>query len=135
MGFKAVRTIEIAPTDGPYAGLEVTFKSMSLGAALDIEDLRSKGSRAVTDLAKLVSGYVVAWNLVDDAETPIPTTSEGLLSVDNGVFSFLVTEWLQQVAQVPAPLGLAPSAGATSLELSMPMEIPSPSPQNGPMPD
>jgi hypothetical protein len=113
-------------------GLTVVLRGLSLG---EVISLRAEGARSVEGdgeaepeivrMAKLIADQLVEWDAEDEDGTPIPATLDGLLSQDKTVTLDIFEAWQEAVTGVPAPLEQPSSDGQTSLEASIPMEIPS----------
>lgn len=132
MGYKVHRNIYKLRFEGAeYEGLEVRAKSVALGQFMDmmkLADLKSKKSLTEEDRAAIDSLFerfakvLVSWNLEDDDDKPVPTTKEGLYSLDFEFALLIILAWMDAVAGVSGPLGKPSSNGSPSLEESIPME-------------
>lgn len=132
MAFKVGQKVyRLVFEDGDLAGLEVRTRSLPLGALLDLTKLAAfagKPQLAAEDMAEaeklfeMFADALLSWNVEDDGDTPVPATLEGLRRLDFGTVIKLITEWIEAVAGVPAPLPQTSSDGQLSLEASMPME-------------
>ncbi len=124
--------------DEDMNGLEVRAKSVPLGAFLDLVKLMDIETRNVSPedaekIDKLFEGFagaLIEWNLEEPEGVPVPATFEGLKSQDIDFSMQILRAWIAALTQVPVFLGNGSSGGEKSLELSMPMEPRSPSPEN-----
>lgn len=133
MGYKRP-TVKLIFDDPEMDGLEVRARRYTIGRYVDFVAASGtplNGSDAEKNrrtLAEILAEAIIGWNLEDDADQPVPATTEGILDQD---FRFLVglTEGMLAANKgVPDPLGERSSDGGRSLEASMPMEFRSESP-------
>lgn len=120
-------------------GLEVTTKGLSVEATFELASLAAGlGSDAATEekvktANLLFAGFaarLVSWNLEDD-DTPVPATLEGVQDQDMGFMISLITTWMDAVSSVDSPLpGGSANGQATAPEASLPTESLLPSPQS-----
>lgn len=109
--------------DGQFEGLEVTAKSLPLKEFFAVQRLAADNDPDSTEkLIKELAGILVSWNLLDDDDNPVPATYEGLVGQDLSFVTAIITAWLEAVASVPPTSPGSSNGGATSLELSLPME-------------
>jgi hypothetical protein len=131
-----------------FDGLEVRARSVPLGTFLELIELATLFDSSTTDVSAenaqaikgLFSGFasaLVGWNLeVEDPEhperhpDPVPATYEGLMAQDTDFVLHIVRAWMDAIAGVSGPLEGPSSGGEKSLEASLPMAPPSPSPQS-----
>lgn len=143
MGFTHNRTLKLVFDDPSLEGLEVKTRSVPLKTALRLMHLSSaaeKGVGQIEEMLDVFAGALVAWNLEDDVlgddgqptgeKIPVPATREGLESQEIDFVMEIVLAWQDALMAVSGPLGKKSSAGARSLEASMPMETLSPNPLN-----
>lgn len=64
---------------------------------------------------------LIDWN-VQEGGAPIPATGEGFKRVSPAFAAIIMQEWVQAVAEVPAPLGEPSPSGSTSGVESVPTE-------------
>jgi hypothetical protein len=57
---------------------------------------------------------LVAWNLLDDDDEPVPASLDGLLSQDLDFVIRLITAYGTAMTQAPPPLPASSPSGATS---------------------
>lgn len=84
---------------------------------------------------QLMADRLVSWDL-EDEQGPIPTTLDGIKRLEVGVAVQLQQAWGAAIATAPAPLSAASSDGVTPppLEVSIPTETLSASPESSPTP-
>lgn len=137
--------------DPQMAGVEVVMRGLSIRQLLKAQRLTRSGvlqrtddgavdEAAVERVFQLIADNLVRWNLEeDDTEdddgnvvpgAPVPTTLDGVLSLELDPAVDILTQWLEGIAGVrdDDPLSASSSDGEPSVELSMPMESLSASP-------
>lgn len=137
MGYKRPKRIfKLKFTDPEMGGLEVRAKSTSLGGFLtiaklvDLKDRLTAGDDAIAEVEELFSTFakcLVSWNLLDDDDSPVPPTKDGLLSQDLDFVLEIIGAWAQAIGGVSTPLAMPSRDGARLLEESLPMEPLTPS--------
>lgn len=127
--FKAKRKIyRLKFADEDLAGLEIMARSVSLGQLLELSSSEGVGKVDKADaeqtkgMFELFASSLVSWNLVEEDETPVPTTYEGLLTQDTEFVMAIISAWSEAISGVAAPLAAASNSGETSPEVSIPME-------------
>jgi hypothetical protein len=135
MGYVPRRTLyKLDFSQTEHAGLEVTTRSASMAALLDIlalaETVEAAGTQnadrgQVDRLFGLFDEVLFAWNVETEAGEEVPASKAGLLSQDPEFVMTVITAWVQAMVKAPPPL-LKPSDG-TSMEVSIPMKPPPPS--------
>ena len=111
--------------DPQFDGLEVMAKSLPLGEFLELQKLQARAGEdpdAAEQVIRRMADVIVSWNLLDDADDPVPASYDGLLTQDLPFVMAIFMAWQEAVAGVP---NLSPNGspnGVTSLELSLPME-------------
>ena len=138
-GYKARRTFDLEFAQ--YPGMEVSVRAPAVGQMLDIlgtADKVASGSVTQDDFDKLVGWFaehLVAWNLEEDDDTPIPATLESLRSLEPAIAMDIINGWTQRVISVPPPLpkrsGTGPESPAAP---QIPMKPLTPSPEDQPDP-
>lgn len=111
--------------DDQFDGLEVMARSLPLGEFLELQRLQAKAGEdpdAAEQLIRKLAGVIVSWNLLDDADGPVPATFDGLATQDLPFVMAIFLAWQEAVAGVPNHSPNGSSNGGTSLELSIPME-------------
>lgn len=136
MGFELEETVyEMKFEDPALHGLQAEVREISTGDLLDLVDLLEavKGktglavAKPVKRLMEMVGSGLVTWNLERNGES-VPATYEGLRSQPLSFTLAIAGAWAQAMGGVEAPLPTGSSDGETSLEPSIPMELPSQSP-------
>lgn len=117
-------------------GLVVKFRPLRYGDALErnvtldwlAEDVEPVDWMAgMRRTAEAMASVLHSWNALDDDGAPVPTTFEGLCSLDQDMATSIVVGWALRVIGVSSPLDERSASGETSPELSIPMEPSSPS--------
>jgi len=131
MGFQAPRRTYSLEFEGEdFDGLVVKVRPPTVGEALanfdlswmQAEDISEKERLGrLRDLYELFVSRLVSWNLEVDGEL-VPTTIDGLLSLDNDFGIRIVRSWLFETSAVPRPLAESSPAGEVPEDLSLPME-------------
>jgi hypothetical protein len=128
--------------DPEMEGLEVRIRSMSIEQALDVAELATVAANQrdrIYQLTDALAAGIVSWNLeeLDDQEVPqpVPATAAGLRSQDLDLLLAIVRAWINAVLAVSPPLAKPSPDGGPSLEASIPMESPLPSPPNSTVPN
>lgn len=122
MGYKPKRKIYTLEFEGDdYKGLEVKIRGLNTGQVMDIDTARGDGGDgAIVTMLKLMADQLVEWNVEDDDNQPVPTTFEGVRSLDIDFNWAVIDAWQNAAAGVPAPL----DSDSTSTELSLVASIP-----------
>lgn len=113
MGFSLNRTYELRWEDGDLAGLEIDIRSTSIGTQARM------GDSDAPELAQILAEHIIRWNWDD-----VKPTAEGLLSLEQAVFTEICRQWWRAARGVTAPLDLPSSDGMPSPVESIPMETP-----------
>lgn len=133
------KTLRLVFDDPELEGLEVRARRLNIGEMLDLTELRNlTGASDATPevregLAKVfavLAGVLTSWNLEepkdpanpDGPTVPVPLTPEALLALDMGLVLAIINAIQDATTAVPVPLGQGSSAGAQSVEASIPME-------------
>lgn len=148
-GYKRKRTIYRLHFEDPeMEGLEVDMTGASVDEFLAITEMSDLSEFAVdgvevtaenlaqvkgavaklNDLFEAFARHLVAWNLEDDDDTPVPATFEGVKAQDPGFILDVLAAWLDAVGGVSGPKGRRSNGGVPHLEASLPMETLPPSP-------
>lgn len=113
MSYVVRRTVyKLVFPDSDYEGLEIRVRAMSMGerlhAAFDLGFEQGDSPQVRKDkqheLHQMFVDHLVDWNLTEEDDTPIPTTMEGLLSLEPEFLGTLVGVWQVGRAAIPAPL-------------------------------
>lgn len=112
-----------------HPGLEVRVGSCSLGAIMALGDQPDRaragaGLAEVRELIDLFTSRLKSWNLVDEDEVDVPTTTAGLLNhVDVNLALEIVVAWSDALTAVPDSLGKGSTSGERFPEESIPMAV------------
>jgi hypothetical protein len=133
MGFKRPQTVYALVFDH-HDGLQVRAASVPVGRLLELVDMADKlkagQAKALSEVRGLFEAFTEAlrsWNLEEDDGTPVPATGAGVLSLEFGFASELILAWFDAIGDVPDPLERRSTVTLPSEELSIPMEVLSPS--------
>lgn len=133
MGYKVpqkVYNLKFADDD-EYARVEAKLKGVGMGKLLKIGKLVTTRPEDMVDVLENevlrdFAAALISWNLEDEEGNPIPATLESLLDEDllppSLVFS-LVSNWVEIMGNVAAPLKNSSTSGSTSQVASLPMEV------------
>src|SRR6185437_12408108 len=134
MGYVPKRTLyKLDFSETEHAGLEVTTKSASMAALLDILGLADQveaaglknADRGQTEqLFTLYDDVLVEWNVETETGEPVPASKAGLLSQDPEFVMTVIAAWAQAMSKAPPPLPSGSSAGGNPVEASIPMASP-----------
>lgn len=140
MGF-VIEPIQLDLSGTPYEGLTVLVRRGSVGEISDLGRWEGLTDDEAGDaLLRQLSAVILSWDLerivelaIDDEDygviaVPVPRTPEAWREQDDLLAKVIWRAWLRQTREVPAPLDVPSSDGGTSVEVSIPMEDPSPNP-------
>jgi hypothetical protein len=138
MGYVPKRKIYNLTFEGAeFDGLVVKAHSLSGGEFLDITERaqaaandQKNTSETTRQLFEDFLPAVVEWNLEKPDGTPWPVSVETLLAQDFSFGMAIVNAWLQVIGGVPDPLVESSTGGASPVEASIPMDVPSLNPQS-----
>jgi len=121
-GFRVPEKTAMVRFDGTdYDGAEILLRlSVSLARYLELRELSEAGDQA--GMASLFGDHMLAsWNLEDDSG-PIDASGTGMMGLPMEFATLIITQWVDVVANVPAPLD-QPSADLSMLaEVSTAMD-------------
>lgn len=136
MGGYERSTLKLVFDEEQYEGLVIHSKRLSVGALLAISDLQATdwrdtpvGIQAFTDLAGELAKVLTSWNL-EEAGTPVPLNAAAIEAQDFEMVLDISRALMRGSAGASRPLPQPSNAGDTSVEASIPMEIPSESPRS-----
>lgn len=138
MGFKR-RTYRLTFDDPTLEGLEVRMRAATIDQIIQLNQVFRPSIFASTDpedegrrdqLFDLLAAGIVSWNREEDDGTPIEPDAKGLRGEDVDIVGAIVKGWSKASSGVPSPLAPASSAGALSVEASIPTETLPESPQS-----
>lgn len=149
MGYRR-KVYKLVFDDGQHEGLEVRARGISIERAVKMLALGSSLAGAAGILADNEEGAVqrerlydglatvlLDWNVEEDDGTPVPTTVDGIRTVDWDVVMAIFEAWSTAVMGVGRPLPPSSNGGVPSDEqalLTLPAESLSPSPRSSPEP-
>lgn len=124
MGYRPKRKIFTLEFEGEaYEGLEVRIRGLNTGQMIDLDTARADGrDEAVIAILQLMADRLVEWNVEDDDGQPVPTTFDGVRSLDLDFNWAIIDAWQDAVAGVAAPLDEPSTATEPSLVASIPTE-------------
>lgn len=134
-GYKPKRTLYTLDfSETEHAGLEVTARGTSMGGLLKLMDIadeldgleeldsaadRQKIVAKMRELFAPFARVLVAWNVLDDDDQPVPASLDGLLSQEPEFVGFILSHYCSAMTQAPRPLpATSPSGGASPEELT-----------------
>lgn len=133
MGYKRPTTVyllKFADRDG----LEVRACSVPVGRIMVLQEqatkLKDGDATAFDEARELFAAFadsLRSWNLEEDDGAPVPATLPGVMSLEFGFAAEILLAWFEAIASVPGPLDRRSTGGSPSVELSIPMEMLSPS--------
>lgn len=133
MGYKVQRKLYVLQFEDKD-GMEVKATSVSTGVFLKIASLADAAKMDISHMQELITSFAKeslrSWNLEEEDGTPIPATSEGLLSLEFEDAFEIITAWIDTITGVNADLKVPSSGGSPSLVASLPMEPLSDNPGN-----
>lgn len=141
MGFRIEPTeYKLNFTDQRLNGLVVQAKSVSIGrfmeitgvtAAAAIGGITLKDDALVRDpLLTAMADVIVKWNLEDDDGKDVEPSYEALAGLEPWAVREISKAWMEAVSGVTGPLPSSSGSAGTSPELSIPMDVSSPSPRS-----
>lgn len=130
-GFKPKRTLyKLDFSETELDGLEITARGSSMRELIevlegadqiaDLQELDEKqdGAKVADALREMVAPFarkLVAWNLLDDDDEPVPASIDGLLTQELDFVTAVITAYGQAMTQAPPPLpGASPSGGSSA---------------------
>lgn len=126
MGYRAQRRTYPLSLGEEFAGLEATVSSVSIGEYLTLAGFTGENVPVSYAIDQFCAN-LIDWNLEDEEGKPIPVTAAK--DQDKELILALTSAWVGSLHGVAAPLEPSSPAGEPSLEASIPMGDPSPSPQ------
>ncbi len=121
-GFKVPDKTAIVRFEGTdYDGAEIVLRlNVSLARYLELRELSEAGDQA--GMANLFGDNMLAsWNLEDDSG-PIEASGAGMMSLPMEFATLIITQWVDTVANVPAPLDQPSGDLSTLAEASTVMD-------------
>ena len=113
-GFKIPRRTVGMTFTGDYEGAEIEAQlDVSIGMFLDIQELVS-GDKALEVFGAFGDSALISWNLLDDDGNPLPANGDGMRALPTAMGNLIIEQWMEAVANTPAPLGRPSRNGNTS---------------------
>lgn len=110
MGFKVGRVFafegEFKGTDAE--GAHVRMRSASMQTVIEF---RAAAGRAE---AEIMAAHLVDWDLEDPDGKPIPTTVEGIMSLEMPLIGLIADEWMKATRGISVPFDRRSDGGETS---------------------
>lgn len=133
MGYKVKRkAYRLRFEDPDMDGLVVLVRGMNTGKFIEFQNAKAKQEDAGPDemspteeMCRMFIDALIEWNLEDDDGNPLPPTMESLESLDLDFSMAMVNAWPDAVKGVSDPLPQTSTGGSTSVEASIPMDVPS----------
>jgi hypothetical protein len=141
MGGYQRSTLKLVFADPELAGLEVKARRLTVRELLELSKMRTVDPDNVDAMehllhtATVMSGVLLAWNLADDDGNPVPLSADTLADQDPDLLTAIIGAVTAASVGVSPPLPQPSADGVPSPELSLPMEISSPSPGTSSKPD
>jgi hypothetical protein len=111
-------------------GLVALVKSVPVGTMLQMAEMAAlvdgftpADISTLGMMFEILADALVEWNMVDDDDQPVPTTMEGIRSLDMDEAMLLIQKWMEVTVGVPGPLDPGSTAGAPSPVASIPMDV------------
>lgn len=125
MAFQRKRKVYRLDFEGTeYDGLVVNVRGLTTGEYLELVTLTgatTDNNNETEKLLKLLATHLVSWNL-QDGDTPVPATFEGLSANDLAMNMSIINAWTDAMVNVPADTEKKSLPGEPSLVGSIPME-------------
>jgi hypothetical protein len=131
-GYKPQRRVyKLDFSETEHAGLEISARGTSVAGLLQLmeiadkveglEELDEKADKAdiASALRELFAPFakiLVAWNVVDDDDEPVPASLDGLLSQEIDFVGDVLKSYIQAMSQAPPPLPASSPSGGSSQE-------------------
>ena len=128
MGYKRAKKVyNLVFAAEDMEGLEVKAHSMPLGdlmaLASGIDNIATASIEDVDRVLATFAEVLVAWNLEDDDDVPVPANLDGLKGQDQEFVFSIVMSYVDAVSGVSAPLEQPSPGGEPSLAASIPMDV------------
>lgn len=107
-----------------YDGLEVSVRGQTTGESLSLLEKKDQSNLEATRY--MISAFVdalIKWNLEDEDGNSVPTTIEGVESLDLPFVQEIIDAWVSAASEVSKELGKDSPSGETSQEVSIPMAV------------
>ncbi|WP_157520570.1 hypothetical protein [Herbidospora daliensis] len=116
MGFQRAATVTVAfPPEHELHGFEAVCKRISTGYYLDKPKATERPY--LQEALEELTSALVSWNYEDEKGKAVPATAAGLRRLDIAATKALYKAWLDEVAEVKAPLSpSSPRGGPPSID-------------------
>lgn len=111
-------------------GFEVVARSLNTGKFLEFQAAQAqqaaggeKAASATEQMLEMLAASLISWNAEDEEGQPIPTTMDGLKTLDLDFNMEIIRAWMDAINGVPDPLPKTSAAGKPSAEVSIPMDV------------
>jgi hypothetical protein len=122
-GYRRQRTV-FNLTFPDFDGLVVSIRGQNTGETLSLFENRAKSDVEATKYMIITfANSLIEWNLEDEDGVKVPTTVEGIESLDLPFVQELIDAWVTAVTGVDKELGKDSPSGGPSQEVSIPMEV------------
>ncbi|MFD5564531.1 hypothetical protein [Kitasatospora griseola] len=118
--------------DPDMDGLVVDVRGLKTGPYLEFQAARATreaggtAAQGATELMlQMFADAIIEWNLDGDDDQPLPPTMDGLKTLDLDFTMDIINAWMDAINGVSAPLPQTSTDGSTSVEASIPMDVPS----------
>lgn len=124
------RTFRLEFEDPSFNGLDVRARSADLRYLLRFEELMATdfalrtNAEEYDEFCGMLSQILISWNLLDDAERPVPTDADSVSKEEWPLLKQIARAWIGAVASVAPPLPKPSSDGdlLAGLNIEIPME-------------
>lgn len=115
--------------DAEMDGLVVRVHGLSTGQYIDLMGMKeeAEGGGESSGLFQFLADRLIEWNIETEDGTPVPANLDGIREQDMPFTMAIINAWTTAMADVPAPLEQPSTSGESSLEVSIPMDVLSPS--------
>lgn len=118
--------------DPDMDGLVIVARGQNTGQYLEFQAaqaVRAAGGAAAQgateQMLRMFADAIIEWNLEGDDDQPLPPTMDSLRALDLDFNLTAISAWMDAVNGVSAPLPQTSTGGSTSVEASIPMDVPS----------
>lgn len=125
-GYKRTPRVYNLVFQGDFEGLNVQATGMPVGEFLELANLYEGAEKGNTDAVSAIfdvfARHLVAWNLEDENDQPVPPTVDGMKAQELDFVLAVISHWIEAISSVSRELGKASKTGGTSAEALLPME-------------
>jgi hypothetical protein len=103
MGYVYEETVYKLVFEGRFEGLEVSASELSLEELLDFSEFmwidmsKSDAKERIYQRTEFMIKHIPSWNLEEKDGTPVPVTTEALLSKGKELHSEIMGAWLREI--------------------------------------